>query len=110
MKQAWQHLHSDAKSLWRSLACGFVFGVALLLAGCNQPPEDTLKRCHQSARARGDGLNLTASDLGELVEECMSEKGYALKKDSDACHHDAASAFNKSCYYPNSWLGRLLNE
>jgi hypothetical protein len=109
MRQARQRKHFNGHTLARPLSSSGIFGAVLLLAGCNQPPEKSVDLCRQTALARGDGLNLTTSDLGELIEECMSEKGYILKKDSDTCHHDAASAQNKNCYYPNTRLGRFFN-
>lgn len=85
---------------------------ALLLAlgGCSPPDQTLLDACRQSAAARGHGLNLTQSDLGELVEECMSKKGYALRKNRKGCMHDFPSATARRCYYPDTALGHFYDD
>jgi hypothetical protein len=79
------------------------------LTGCSGPDQGVVNACHQSAVERGKGRDLNQADIGELVEECMSWKGYDLKKDRENCPHDGASALKRGCYYPNSWIGRLIH-
>lgn len=92
-------------------ARAWLFLVLLLvpgLVGCSPPDDATLQQCRQSAATRGKGFNLTPADLGELVEECMSGRGFILKRNTDTCQHDQRSALNRTCYYPDNLPNRLI--
>jgi hypothetical protein len=82
---------------------------ALGLTGCSAPDQAVVNVCHLSAVERGEGRNLSRADISELVEECMSWKGYNLGKDRKNCPHDGSSALKRECYYPNSWIGRVTH-
>ena len=90
--------------------CLGVAGLLFALGGCSPPDRNLLDACRQSAAARGHDLNLTKSDLGELVEECMSKRGYALRKNHKGCMHDFPSATARRCYYPDTTLGHLYDD
>ena len=102
-KNAAERLHYG----WFLLA--LIPGLLVTLEGCSPPEQSTLNQCRNTAALRAEGRNLDATDIGELIEECMSNKGYALDKDSNSCHHDSQSASKRTCYYSNSPLGRLFH-
>lgn len=104
-----RHRNTHTGRNWRIAALGLSPVVFLGLAGCSPPDQKAIAECRVSAEARGQGRHLDAGDRGELVEWCMSWKGYALKKNSEGCQHDQSGEQNRMCYFPNSWLGRLVN-
>ena len=92
------------------LLLALIPGLIVALEGFRPPEQSILSQCRSNAALRAQGRNLDAGDLGELIEECMSNKGYALDKDSKACHHDSKSASNRTCYYSSSLLGRIFHR
>lgn len=92
------------------LLLALIPGLIVALEDIRPPVQSTLNQCSSIAGQRAQGRNLNASDLGELIEECMSNKGYALSKDSNACHHDSQSASNRTCYYSSSLFGRIFHR
>ena len=85
---------------------------ALLLAAtvtaCSPPKSQTLAQCKATASSQARGRSLDPSDIGELTEACMLNKGYALKEGSSRCPDNAATPNSMECYYPNTFTGRLL--
>ena len=77
--------------------------------GCAPVPPDPgiIKLCTASAVARARGFPADASDIGELVEECMSHRGYILRETGPRCGTDFATAVNPICYHRNTALGRF---
>lgn len=92
------------------LLLALIPGLLVALEGCNPPEQSALDQCQNTAAQRAKGRNLDPTDLGELIEECMSNKGFALDKDSNVCHHDSQSASKRTCYYSNSLLGRVFHR
>jgi len=95
------HMRPSRAVVWAS---GFS---ALFLAGCSPPDQRVLDLCHKSAAIRARGYKLTSTDLGELTEACMAERGYTLKKTGSVCSHDLRSENDRRCYYPDTLPGRL---
>ncbi len=77
------------------------------LVACSPPNRQTIALCQRTAISEGHGHSLDSSDVGELTEACMLNKGYALKEDGPHCSDDAATAANPKCYYRNNLFGRL---
>jgi len=88
----------------------FILAVgSLTIASCAPAPPDqkTIAVCRATAAVRAKGMPLTSSDIGELVEECMSDKGFTVIENGRGCTSDYHTAVNRTCYYRNSLLGRL---
>ena len=86
--------------------------VAVLIAsllGCApaRPDPQIIKLCRASAVTRARGFPANASDLGELVEECMSNRGYILRETGPRCGPDFGSAVDPNCYHRNTPIGRF---
>ena len=86
--------------------------VAVLVSsvlGCAPAPPDpeTIKLCHASAVTRARGFPVDASDIGELVEDCMAHRGYLLRETGAHCGSDLGTALNPVCYHRNTALGRF---
>ena len=84
--------------------------LAAALTACLPPKNQTLTQCKAMASSQGRGHSLDSSDIGELTEACMLDKGYALKEGGPPCPDDAATPNNPICYYPNTFMGRLLER
>ena len=82
-------------------------GVLLFVTACSPPDQPILDGCRQSASADGKGHGLTAADLGELTEACMTERGFRLNRTGKGCSHDLESETNRLCYFPDTMLGRF---
>jgi hypothetical protein len=102
------------KTLRRSRLALFPYclGIAILsvLGGCSPPDQKLVESCRQTAAVRGRGYHLTPSDLSELVEECMSKKGYSLRENSQSCTDNLATAVDRRCYYPDTMLGHFYER
>ena len=83
--------------------------LASLVPGCAPAPPDPkiIELCKTNAVARARGFPADASDIGELVEECMSHRGYILRETGPRCGTDFGTAVNPICYHRNTVLGRF---
>jgi hypothetical protein len=78
-----------------------------LLAACSPPKQQSVDLCKADAVLKSRGHSLDSSDVGELTEACMLNKGYALKEAGRYCSEDMATATNANCYYRDNLFGRL---
>ena len=85
----------------------FAVILSLPMVGCEPPAQGVLEDCRKIAEQRASGHGLTATDVGELMEACMSERGYLLHKQDKACSHDLSSQSQRRCYYPKTLWGRI---
>jgi hypothetical protein len=82
--------------------------IALLTTGaCSPPDQQVLNFCRESATKTAIGLGMKPTDIGELVEACMSKHGFSLKKIGKRCSHDLQSQHNRRCYFPDTMPGHL---
>lgn len=90
-------------------AAGCVTGLAAFLSqtSCSPPDQHVLDFCRQSSAVSARGRGLTPADIGELIEECMSRRGYSLLKTGATCSDDLRSQNNRYCYFPDTVTGRL---
>lgn len=79
------------------------------LLGCApaHPDPQVIKLCHASAVTRARGFPVDASDIGELVEACMLNRGYILRETGPRCGPDYGSAVDPKCYHRNTAIGRF---
>ncbi len=85
-----------------------VFAIAFALEGCSPPDQRVLDLCRKSSTASALGRSLTVDDVGELTEECMSRRGYALLKTGPTCKDDLQSQQRRECYFPDTTVGHLF--
>lgn len=87
----------------------YALAVILLVAGCApaRPDPQIIKLCHASAVTRARGITTDTSDIGELVEQCMSNRGYILRETGPNCGGDLSTALNPVCYHRNTPIGRF---
>jgi len=78
-----------------------------VMSCARRPPTRNREHLQGYRIGASPGLPLIPSDIGELVEECMAGKGFALIENSHECSSDFASAVNRTCYYRDTLLGRL---
>jgi hypothetical protein len=91
-------------------ACTFgivVVGSCTFLAGCSPPDSHVIEICKATVAAEARGHALIPSDIGELIEACMLNKGFALDETSARCSDDLPTATNPQCYRPDTAIGRL---
>lgn len=81
-----------------------------MIASCSPPTRHAIQLCYHNALAEGRGRSLTTSDIGELVEACMLDRGYALNEDNARCSDNLKTATNAACYYRNTFFGRMYND
>jgi hypothetical protein len=81
----------------------------LVVAACSPPPP-AIKQCQAQASAQARGHALDSTDVGELVEACMLNKGWALDENSAQCTDDYKTAVTPQCYYRDDFFGRALRH
>jgi hypothetical protein len=84
-----------------------IVGSGIFAAGCSPPDTHVIAQCKEIAASKGRGHSLISSDIGELIEACMLDKGFVLDETSAHCSDDLPTATNPRCYRPNTALGRL---
>ncbi len=84
-----------------------VYSLTVMSCAPASPDQKAVDVCKATASARARGLPLIPSDIGELVEECMAGRGFALIETSPGCSGNFASATNRTCYYRNTLPGRF---
>lgn len=94
-------------SLKRAAGCVIGLAAFLSLTSCSPPDQHVLDFCRQSSAASAQGRGLTPADIGELIEECMSRRGYSLLKTGATCSDDLRSQNDRSCYFPDTVMGHL---
>jgi len=83
--------------------------LAFSVLGCAPAPPDPgiIKLCHASAITRARGFPADTSDIGELVEDCMRNRGYLLRETGPHCGADLGTALDPVCYHRDTALGRF---
>lgn len=88
-----------------------VMVVALVVASCSPPPDKrVIEVCRNTAVREALGHQLSNSDIGELVEECMASKGFELNENGKVCSSDLATATRPTCYYRKNFFGWLSQK
>lgn len=82
--------------------------ILLLVGGCSPPDQKSLDLCRNSAPRTSQGESLTREDVGELIEACMSKRGFSLLKTGKRCSHDLNSQHDRRCYFPDTTAGQFF--